>query len=313
LYLRSLELPQQPAPTVRAIEFLERAVALEPRFAPAWHSLGLRYYAYGTWGEGGEAARQKSLAAHRRALELDPGLIDAARNLLTHRVEAGDLEAAYREARELLDRFGPKPETHFSLSYVYRYGGMLDEAQRRCELALDLDPLDPRLRSCAYPYLYAGKLSRVLDYLKLDEGSYFVQWATVLYYLRLDDREQALHVTRQAAAEPTRGLMEPCLQGVRGEALEAAASTFVQHWKRSGDPEAQYALAPMLAYCGRPDDALGFLEHAVDSGFCSYPALDQDPFWKGLRGEPEFQRIRVKAMACHDRFLRMVESFDAAA
>ena len=28
---------------------LERAVALEPAFAPAWDALGFRYYDYGTW------------------------------------------------------------------------------------------------------------------------------------------------------------------------------------------------------------------------------------------------------------------------
>ena len=49
LYLRSLALPQQPKPTERAIEMLERAVTLEPAFAPAWQALGLRYYDYGTW------------------------------------------------------------------------------------------------------------------------------------------------------------------------------------------------------------------------------------------------------------------------
>lgn len=35
LYLHSLALPKQPHPTERAIEMLERAVALEPQFAPA--------------------------------------------------------------------------------------------------------------------------------------------------------------------------------------------------------------------------------------------------------------------------------------
>lgn len=68
----------------------------------------------------------KSLAAHRKALELDPGLIAAARNIGTHRTEAGDLEGAYLEARRLLDQFGPTADTHFTISYVYRYGGLLD-------------------------------------------------------------------------------------------------------------------------------------------------------------------------------------------
>jgi DNA-binding winged helix-turn-helix (wHTH) protein/tetratricopeptide (TPR) repeat protein len=308
LYLRSLALPQQPKLTERAIEMLERAVMLEPAFAPAWHALGLRYYDYGTWFTGAESVRQQSLAAHRKALELDPELISAARSIVTHRAEAGDLEGAYHESRRLLEHFGPGADTHFTISYVYRYGGLLDASQRHCELALDRDPQDPRLRSCAYSYLYAGKLSRVMEFLRLDEGSYFVHWGMVLYQLRLNDRDAALHVTRQAADEPTRRLMQPCLEGARGASLDDPVAEFVRHWERSGDPEAAYAVAPMLVFCGRPQHALRFVERAVDGSFCAFPALDLDPIWAGLRTDPEFQRIRGKAIACHDRFRRMVEA-----
>jgi DNA-binding winged helix-turn-helix (wHTH) protein/TolB-like protein len=309
-YLRSLALPQQPSQTERAIEMLERAVALEPTFAPAWQALGLRYYDYGTWWGGAATARQRSLAAHRRALELDPNLIAAARNIVTHRAESADLDGAYRDARRLQDQFGPSADTHFTVAYVYRYGGLLELAQRHCELALDRDPQDPRLRSCAYAYLYAGKLSQVMDFLMLDEGSFFVHWGTVLYELRRNDAVAALHVARQAADEPTRRLMEPCLQGERGEALDASVAEFVRHWERTGDPEALYALAPMLAYCGRTQDALRFVELAVDRSFCAYPALDLDPIWAPLRTELEFQQIRAKAMECHDRFRRTVDAYD---
>jgi DNA-binding winged helix-turn-helix (wHTH) protein/tetratricopeptide (TPR) repeat protein len=308
LYLRSLALPQQPNATQRAIELLERAVTLEPGFAPAWQALGIRYYAYGTWFAAVESARAQSLAAHRKALELDPGYVAAAQSIVTHRTEAGDLAEAFREAHRLHQHAGPSAETHFALSYVYRYGGMLDEAQRHCELALALDPQDPGLRSCAYSYLYAGKLSRVMDFLKLDEDSFFVQWGTVLYHLRRNDREQALHAARRAADEPTRRLMQPCLEGARGTALDAPTREFVEHWQRSGDPEASYALAPMLGFCGRRQEALRFLERAVDGSFCAYPALDRDPAWEGWRSEPEFQRIRAKAHACFDRFRRIVEA-----
>jgi DNA-binding winged helix-turn-helix (wHTH) protein/tetratricopeptide (TPR) repeat protein len=312
LYLRSLALPQQQKPGERAIEMLEQAVALDPTFAPAWHALGLRYYDYGTWWGGGAPARLKSLAAHRKALELDPGLIAAARNIVTHRAESGDLEGAYRDARQLLDRFGPGSETHFTVAYVFRYGGLMEDSQRHCELALDRDPQDPRLRSCGYAYLYGGKLSRVMDFFRLDEGSYFVHWATMLYQLRLDGREEALHATRQAAPDPTRALMEPCLEGVRGAALDDEVADFVRHWRLSDDPEAAYAVAPMLSFCGRPQEALRFLERGVDGNYCSYPSVDLDPIWANLRGDPEFQRIRSKAMACHDRFRRIVESYDAS-
>jgi DNA-binding winged helix-turn-helix (wHTH) protein/tetratricopeptide (TPR) repeat protein len=308
LYLRSLALPKQPKPTERAIEMLERAVELEPHFAPAWFALGVRYYDHGTYGPGAEPARQQSLAAHRKALELDPGLISAARQIVIHLAEAGELEAAYEESQRLLKRFGPSAQTHSALAYVYRFGGLLEESQRHCELALDRDSHDPRLRSCAYSYLYAGKLARVMDFLMLDEGSYFSQWGSVLYHLRQNNRNSALHLARQAADEPTRRLMEPCLEGVRGAALDNPVAEFVAYWRRHADSESSYAIAPMLAHCGRPQDALRFLERAVAGNFCAFPALDLDPMWTGLRNEPDFQRIRGEAMACHDRFRRMVDA-----
>lgn len=310
LYLRSLALPQQPKPTERAIEMLERAVALEPGFAPAWSALGERYYDHGTYGAGGEPARQKTLPALRKALELDPRLISAARQIVTHLTESGELEAAYPEARRMMSRFDASAQAHFSLSYVYRYGGMLEESQRHCELAIARDPQDPRLRSCAYSFLYSGNLSRVMSFLSLDEGSYFVQWGTVLYHLRQNDRSAALHVTQQAADDPTRRLMEPCLEGARGAALDDAVAAFFTYWQRQGDPESYYAVAPILAYCGRPQHTLRFLERAVDGNFCSFPALDLDPMWTELRAEPEFQRIRSKARACNDRFRRIVDAYD---
>jgi hypothetical protein len=104
--------------------------------------------------------------------------------------------------------------------------------------------------------------------------------------------------------------MEPCLEGARGAALDDAVAEFAGHWQRGPDPESAYAVAPMLAFCGRPQDALRLVERAVDGNCCSYPALDQDPIWAGMRADPEFQRIRAKAKACHDRFRGMVEAYD---
>ncbi|HLA71687.1 MAG TPA: winged helix-turn-helix domain-containing protein [Steroidobacteraceae bacterium] len=306
LYLRAIALPQQPKLTEKAIEMLQRAVTLDPKYAPAWDELGLRYYASGTWFTGAEEARQKSLAAHRKALELDPELISAARQIVTYRAEGGDLQGALDDARRFFEHFGPGAETHFALAYVYRYGGLLEEAQRHCELALDHDPQDPRLRSCGYAYLYGGNLARVMDFFKLDEGSYFAEWATVLYQLRRKDDAAALAVVLKAADEPITRLMQPCLEGVRGTALDAVVADYVKHWERSDDPETQYALAAPLAYCGRPHEALQLLERGVDAGYCSFPALDLDPLWHDMGGDPEFQRIRTKAMACHERFRRAV-------
>jgi hypothetical protein len=310
LYLRSLAIPHQPNQGGQAIEMLERAVKLEPGFARAWDELGVRYYDYGTWWGGEVPARQRSLAAHRRAVELDPQLLGAAQRVVTRRVEDADLEGAYRDAHRLLEQFGPTAKAHFAISYVNRYGGDLDAAQRHCDQALERDPRDPNLRSCAYAFLYGGKLARVPDYLKLDEGSYFVNWGTVLYNLRTGDGATALRAAQRAVDDETRRLMEPCLQGARGAALDDAVAEFVAHWQKAADPETPYAVAPMLLHCGRPQEALRFLERSVDMTFCAYPAVDLDPIWAPVRDAPEFQRIRVKAQACFERFRQSVAAVD---
>ena len=49
----------------------------------------------------------------------------------------------------------------------------------------------------------------------------------------------------------------------------------------------------------------------MDGSYCSYPALDLDPIWAGLRSDPEFQRIRAKARPATTSFRRMVEAYDS--
>ncbi len=77
LYLRSIALPHDPLPNKDAIAMLERAVGLDPSYAPAWAYLGLRYHYDGAYSNGGEAMRKRSNAALERAISLDPNYIFA--------------------------------------------------------------------------------------------------------------------------------------------------------------------------------------------------------------------------------------------
>ncbi len=308
LYLRSLALPRHPEPTVRAILLLERAVALDPNFAPAWAALGARQYEHGSYGDGGEGALERALVANRTALELDPETLSAAVGVIKLRTESGDLAQAYAEAQRLVQRFERKAEAHLSLAYTYKYGGMLEASQRHCETAYALDPHNPDLRSCAYSFLYAGRLDRVQAFLDADSGSYFSHWGTVLLNLRRGDEPAALEAARRVPPDQhIRRFMEACLEGRRGSELDAAEAAFVGFWSGHRDPELAYALAPMLEYCGRRTAALAFIERAIDQGFCAWPALKSDPAWADLRKDSRFGRIRSDAIACHQRFRAAVE------
>ena len=135
---------------------LERAVGLDPTYAPAWDALGLRYYYDALYSDGGKAAFDRSNAALERATTLDRDLISAAVNLSNNNVEQGELENSYAEAEELVKRRSDYGLTHFALAYVLRYGGLLKEAQQECDTALVLDPGNYEYRSCAKAFSLDG-------------------------------------------------------------------------------------------------------------------------------------------------------------
>jgi hypothetical protein len=73
--------------------------------------------------------------------------------------------------------------------------------------------------------------------------------------------------------------------------------------KPSDDPETNYFSASHLAYCGQRSSALEMLKRAIEGKYCSYPALDSDPFFAIVRSQPEFAELRSAAIACQAKFL----------
>src|SRR5208337_2385140 len=140
LYLHSLALPHDAGPNKDAIAVLEHVVAVDPAYAPAWEQLGLRCYFDEAFSDGGEPMFQRSNQACERAIELDPNRTIAAGQLITNRVERGELGKAYQAALEMVKRRPESADAHFVLGYVYRYAGMLEQSTSECNTALALDP-----------------------------------------------------------------------------------------------------------------------------------------------------------------------------
>ena len=157
---------------------------LTPTYAPAWQALGIRYYYDSQYSSGSDEAFQKSNSSCERALTLDPNLSLAAAQLITNRVERGDLTKANAEARAMVKRHPQSAQAHFTLGYVYRYAGMLEESTRECDTALTLDPGNYLFRSCAWAFLYMGNTRRAREYVLLDVGSEWANWVIPSILLR---------------------------------------------------------------------------------------------------------------------------------
>jgi eukaryotic-like serine/threonine-protein kinase len=301
LFLRSTAVPHEPSPNKEAIRMLERAVGLDPAYAPAWAALGLRYYFDALYSDGGEAAFDRSDAALERAKTLDPDLISAAGNLSSNHVERGELDKAYTEAEELVKRRPENGLAHFSLAYILRYAGLLKEAQRECDTALALDPGNYQFRSCARTFFLDGNYQRAVEYLALDAGSNYSKRNEVEILLRQGRKTEALEKVHPLTENLGMRLVEACLEERSASEIETLSKNALSF--AVSDPEMRYATAEFEALCGKDKAALGLLRQAVEGGYCSYPAIDSDPLLAPLRHTAEFQEIRSAAIDCQKKFL----------
>jgi len=305
LYLRSAAVPHDEKPNKEAIALLERSILLDAKYAPAWQALGMRYYYDSQYSTGGEEEFQKSNAAYERALSLDPSLILAAGQLITNRVERGELTKAYEEARALVKRRPQSAMTHFTLAYVYRYAGMMGESGYECETALRLDPGNYLFRSCVWAFLYMGNTPKAREFVALDSSS---EWATyVMPSILL--REGKMTEAREAAKKMTtaaryhRDLMEAVL-GLRPSSdLDRLAHNYATLTTSGGDPEPLYYQGTLLAFAGKKEAALHMIRLAIEQKYCAYAALENDPLLEKLRSAPEFTWLLAAARVCQEPLL----------
>jgi eukaryotic-like serine/threonine-protein kinase len=303
LYLRSVAVPHDPGPNKEAVASLERVVGMDANYAPAWEALGQRYYYDSTFSNGGEEMFKRSNAAYERALMLDPNREMAASNLITNRVERGELSRAYDAASDLVRRRPTSAAAHFALSYVLRYAGLLDEATQECNTARALDPGNYQFRSCAWAFLELGKTDRAMDFVHLDAGSEWSSWVTPYVLLAAGNLPEARTSVSRVPKGPIyhRDLLEACLQTAPPADLQKTVRETESQVMMQPDPEEWYHIAALMSYCNQKEPALRLLKAAVEQNYCGYSALLSDPLLANLRKETAFNQVLTAASNCQKR------------
>jgi serine/threonine protein kinase len=300
LYLRSVAASHDPNPNREAIRSLESAVQLDPNYAPAWAEVGQRYYYDATYSSGGEPMFQHSNAALERALALDPNLIAAGSQLIVNRVDRGELGKAYVAAGDLVKRRPENAQAHFTLGYVQRYAGMLEESARQCDTALTLAPGNYQFRSCAWAFMELGQFDRAYDFVQLDAGSEWANYVTPSLLLREGRLPQARDAVKRMSSAPhyRRDLME-AIVGLRPPSeLDRMAHDAETGGPSDPDPENSYYLGANFAYAGKKDAAFHMLKTAIEQNYCAYSNLLSDPLLRGLHSDRQFDELLTAAHAC---------------
>jgi DNA-binding winged helix-turn-helix (wHTH) protein/TolB-like protein len=301
LYLHSIPLANDGAPNQKGTAMLEKSVALDPNYAPAWYALGMRFYFSYQYGGGGVEMLGRSDTAYERALALEPNYMAPGTYLVLNRVERGQLSNAYQEASALVRRRPGSADAHFVLGYVLRYAGLMKEAAKQCNAAWTLDPHNPLWRSCENIFEQLGDFQRATDFLHLADPN--TRWAKT-HLLQLLVREGKL---KEAVEVPTAKIPGwesfTMLQDCAGHRPEKDITALAKAVRPDPDPEMNYSFAAHLAYCGQTDAAFRLLKLSVQGNHCSYPEMDTDPLMANLRSKPEFAQLRSAGIACQNAFL----------
>jgi len=303
MYLRSKPFTSDPGQNEQATAMLERAVGLDPEYAPAWTALGQRYLyesQYGLDRSKAEEYLQRATTAQERALALDPNLSEAEVGLILLQTERGDNVGAFARARDLVRRRPQNGRAHFALSYVLRFSGMLEEAMRECDAALAADPHNRSLRSCGNAFRMSGDPDRARVFYRLDAGS---NWSRVYEGSTLLWEKKLEEAVRTYAAGGEAGIAQ-LLSGA-GTSAERARVAAKLESDALMDIDAEQALesAFVFASAGYSAAALRVLRRAVERNYYTYPSMDRNPSFDSIRKDPEFAAIRAEAIRKQKEFL----------
>ena len=307
LYLRSIAVPHDPAPNKDAIAMLERAVGLDPTYAPAWDALGLRYHFDAAYGTGGEVMAEREKSALERALALDPNFINPAAQLTGREVERGNLVKGYQDAKALVVRHPENAMVHFALSYVLRYGGAVEESAHECDTALALDPGNFTFRSCAFSFEQLGNYTRAMEFLQLDAGSEWSAGNAVRLYLRDGKVAPARELALKFHDQRWGPMMSACIDNPSSENAAKLTREMAAGVLADPDPETHYVVAADVLYCGQSDLALHMIKTSIEGHYCAHEGLQNDSAWAKLLGTPEWPDLLSAAKKCQDDFMAQRE------
>ena len=303
LYLRSKPLATDPGPNGQACAMLERAVGLDPDYAPAWTALGQRYLWESQYGlDRSKAAEflERATTAQERALALDPNLSEAEVGLILLQTGQGDNEGAYARARDLVRRRPQNARAHFALSYVLRYAGLLEEATRECDAALAADPHNRTLRSCGNAFRQSGNTERARAFYRLDAGS---NWSRRYEAASFLWEKKLAEAARAYAAAGEAGIARLLLRTGTADERDRIAAQVEAGALLDLDSEQRFESASVLSAAGYSQAGLRLLRKAVEANYLCYPSMDRNPSFDAIRKDPEFAAIRTEAIRRQKEFL----------
>jgi len=294
----------------KAIDYYDRAIAIDPNYAAAYAGIADAYRLLGAPGwevESPSILLSRAKTAVERALALDPDSPEAHAVVAMIKITYDwDRAGAEREITEAL-RLNPS----FAQAHQY-YSGILTTMNRPVEAiaaaqrAMELDPLAPTAStSLGVRYYYANRPSEAIaaftKTLEVAPGFSVAHWGLAQCYRlqkrfpeQIDQLRSAVQLSGNSAYMRAHLAYGYAVAGDRVRA-EGLRKELQEEGAGAGHYLAPYHMALIAAGLGETDEAVRWLEKAVAdrSGWLMF--LPVEPEFDAMRQAPGFQRLLARA------------------
>jgi serine/threonine-protein kinase len=277
----------------KGVEFLEQAVAKDPRYALAFSGLADAYALLASYGSRppGEVLPKAKTAA-LKAIEIDPTLAEAHSSLgFIYLYQDWNLAEAEKGLRRALQLKPQSATANHWYAYLCMLTDRLDDAIEYAKVAEQLDPLSPNIKKgIADIYTRRREYDKAIEKCQeaLDLDSSFVT-----AYSLLARAYEGKGMFREAIAA-----LDKARELSHRKEFDAAIARSYALWGKTDEGERllqelrvqsnQSYIQPFymaLAYAAmaNPDPAVDWLEKAYD---------ERSPLILGLRGDTRFDKLR---------------------
>lgn len=283
----------------KAIDLLERVVALDPDFGQAFSFLGItRANRCGLRFEPTQPVFEKIKREAHRALALDPHDGEAHALLATtaHRVDY-DWKAAEPMFRIALRLAPSSTIVHTSYAWGLVFNGRFVEAVQHARTALTLDPLNLGLRASnalvhAYARDYATSIAEFHAVLELDATHLFSRVMLGVVYLSVGRHDLAMphfeFVATTVPSHPSAHFCKICVYGLRGDIELGRRELAALLGRLRPDDYSRFNLAMAQACLGDRDGAFRSLEEAARMHDLLFVSLPAHVVFDRYRDDPAF-------------------------
>ncbi len=315
LYLRATERLTHGSrwDTRTAIEMLENATKIDPRFAGAWARLAEACRLMAIMFEPipsrfapkpGWIGRAERAVGRALALDRDNAEAQCVRGLVLWSAAKGFQNRA--ALRALSNALGLNPGSHQALTWqgcIFFHVGLYEEAKEGLTEALVTNPDDAfTLVFLAQNSLYRGDYEEAREYnlraLAVDPANLWANLfspSDLLYSGQLDRAAERIRDSMQVfPADPLLIACEALLWAKRGEARKAEQIVQRALTGGGGLSHSHHTLhnaASTYALLGKAAKAVSLLRKANQTGLPNYPLFRDDPHFAAIRKHPAFVKL----------------------